>query len=503
MTLSRQYDPILKGLRPSSRSRVAAVLVLCWAEPCHQQPSLYKNGSSSASQTESVQTNDAGLFDRRHRYNAAAANSDAHDASGFAAPPLISPSDESRHASATGRLDPKLDSSSVASKAATNDARGNIERPPRRSYQSNQFETHADPSSNRDSASAGSTSSTAPQQSRAGRLGRLAYKKDDSISFIAQSRNAPQQSSFDANDQHHNNHSWTAPSRLPAGGATRGLGIEDVSGPYASQRSSNSSFTAAGYPSSRYGDAEYYGAFQHPVGVASTALDSQTTRSSSNGLSRAPSVGGTRAADYHNRFSRQGLSQELEQDLSQDSEARASRSSSEVQGGLPMMSGSSNDRSRRSPRGTLSDAAIAQLGAMPGASAGSLLNSNGAPLSSKNILTIALQKAQNAVQLDSANNVPEAIAAYQQAVRLLEEVMERIAPRSNKRSRPSREEERRRLRVIHDTYADRIRLLSMIYSPDIDTRGQIDDRDFASDQPHTAAEATGSPKCAATVNTRP
>ncbi|KDN48224.1 hypothetical protein K437DRAFT_88711 [Tilletiaria anomala UBC 951] len=113
--------------------------------------------------------------------------------------------------------------------------------------------------------------------------------------------------------------------------------------------------------------------------------------------------------------------------------------------------------------GLLSDRDIAILGAIPGSPPESLLNADGTPLNSKNILTIALQKAQNAVMLDGANNVPEAIAAYKQAVRLLQEVMERISPRPGKKTRSSREEERRRLRVIHDTYADRIRLLSMIY----------------------------------------
>lgn len=48
------------------------------------------------------------------------------------------------------------------------------------------------------------------------------------------------------------------------------------------------------------------------------------------------------------------------------------------------------------------------------------------PASSKSVLTIALQRAQSAVLLDSANNVPAAIAAYSQSVRLLKEVMARV-----------------------------------------------------------------------------
>ncbi|UZJ53987.1 hypothetical protein CBS101457_003307 [Exobasidium rhododendri] len=118
--------------------------------------------------------------------------------------------------------------------------------------------------------------------------------------------------------------------------------------------------------------------------------------------------------------------------------------------------------------GQLSDEAIMQLGAIPGQDTRSSLGpSKGQSLSSKTVLTIALQKAQNAVLLDSSNNVPDAIMAYRQAVRLLEEVMERVSPNKSTGSsrKNGREEERRRLKVIHDTYADRIRLLSMIHSP--------------------------------------
>ncbi|PWN29152.1 hypothetical protein BDZ90DRAFT_231150 [Jaminaea rosea] len=114
----------------------------------------------------------------------------------------------------------------------------------------------------------------------------------------------------------------------------------------------------------------------------------------------------------------------------------------------------------------LSDAEIVTLGAIDGQDPISLLPANGGALSSKNVLTIALAKAQNAVQHDSSNAVPEAIQAYSQAVRLLQEVMDRISPRAGSSRKSNREEERRRLRVIHDTYADRIRLLSMIYNTD-------------------------------------
>lgn len=46
--------------------------------------------------------------------------------------------------------------------------------------------------------------------------------------------------------------------------------------------------------------------------------------------------------------------------------------------------------------------------------------------SSKSALTIALQRAQSAVLLDSAQNYPAAITAYAQAVRLLRQVMARV-----------------------------------------------------------------------------
>lgn len=46
--------------------------------------------------------------------------------------------------------------------------------------------------------------------------------------------------------------------------------------------------------------------------------------------------------------------------------------------------------------------------------------------SSKSVLTVALQKANSAVLLDQAGNYPGAIAAYQQSVRMLKEVMDRV-----------------------------------------------------------------------------
>lgn len=325
------------------------------------------------------------------------------------------------------------------------------------------------------------SASAAPHQSRGGRLGRLAYKKDDSIAFIAQSRNVSLQSAVGARNASldvERSHPW--PNSI-ASGAPRGLGIDGGNSPPAFSTAPTDGYDRTDAPDAMLN--------RHAVGMATNSSQSNSLPSSSAGSSRAPSVAGMLGSGYHNRFSRQGIPQPLAQESLADADNRpeAARSSSEAQ--AARASGSAEHRSS-SPRGTLSDADIAALGAMPGASAGSLLNANGAPLSSKNILTIALQKAQNAVQLDSANNVPEAISAYKQAVRLLEEVMERIAPRNGKRSRPSREEERRRLRVIHDTYADRIRLLSMIYSPDdSDAHEDTTDTSFSgAEQPSSASK---------------
>ncbi|KAK4046522.1 hypothetical protein OIO90_006534 [Microbotryomycetes sp. JL221] len=129
---------------------------------------------------------------------------------------------------------------------------------------------------------------------------------------------------------------------------------------------------------------------------------------------------------------------------------------------------------------------------------GAAASTASASSSSKSILTMALQRAQSAVLLDSANNVPAAIAAYSQSVRLLQEVMARVeenarrdrekkaaaglgdrsAPRAGETNEEFRkrlakaekrdkakQDEARRLRVIHDTYKDRIRMLQSVLTP--------------------------------------
>ncbi|KAF9535823.1 hypothetical protein CPB83DRAFT_802441 [Crepidotus variabilis] len=94
--------------------------------------------------------------------------------------------------------------------------------------------------------------------------------------------------------------------------------------------------------------------------------------------------------------------------------------------------------------------------------------------SSRRALTRALELAREAVQLDSTNEDPEAaVQAYAQSVALLSEVMERVRSgedsteshrRRRRRSVAAQEEEIRRLQNIHDTYADRMNILSIIYS---------------------------------------
>ncbi|KAG8685532.1 hypothetical protein FRC09_014687, partial [Ceratobasidium sp. 395] len=96
------------------------------------------------------------------------------------------------------------------------------------------------------------------------------------------------------------------------------------------------------------------------------------------------------------------------------------------------------------------------------------------PPSSRRALTAALELAQEAVRIDSSGTEPlAAIAAYGKSVALLNEVMERVmrgegADRRKsgvrRRSDAAREDEVRRLKSIHDTYADRMQILSLIYN---------------------------------------
>ncbi|KAI0308056.1 hypothetical protein B0F90DRAFT_110822 [Multifurca ochricompacta] len=96
--------------------------------------------------------------------------------------------------------------------------------------------------------------------------------------------------------------------------------------------------------------------------------------------------------------------------------------------------------------------------------------------SSRRALTKALELAREAVKLDSTNDDPHgAVVAYGKSVALLSKVMERVMSGEDshdsvrrrggrRRSVVAQEEEVRRLKAIHDTYADRMNILSLIYS---------------------------------------
>ncbi|KAI0778015.1 hypothetical protein BD413DRAFT_466209 [Trametes elegans] len=99
---------------------------------------------------------------------------------------------------------------------------------------------------------------------------------------------------------------------------------------------------------------------------------------------------------------------------------------------------------------------------------------NGQRPSSRRALTRALELAREAVRLDSTNDDPHgAVMAYARSVALLSEVMERVmrgedsteSRRRNGRRRSvvAQEEEVRRLKSIHDTYAERMNILSVVY----------------------------------------
>ncbi|THH21472.1 hypothetical protein EW146_g70 [Bondarzewia mesenterica] len=96
--------------------------------------------------------------------------------------------------------------------------------------------------------------------------------------------------------------------------------------------------------------------------------------------------------------------------------------------------------------------------------------------SSRRALTKALELAREAVKLDSTNDDPYgAVVAYGKSVALLSKVMERVMRGEDsteshrrrggrRRSVVAQEEEVKRLKAIHDTYADRMNILSLIYS---------------------------------------
>ncbi|KAF8309723.1 hypothetical protein DL93DRAFT_1700177 [Clavulina sp. PMI_390] len=93
--------------------------------------------------------------------------------------------------------------------------------------------------------------------------------------------------------------------------------------------------------------------------------------------------------------------------------------------------------------------------------------------SSRRALVAALSLAQDAVKLDTDGKDPQAaVDAYFRSVQLLREVMGRVSSgesasgtsRDPSRSLTPREEEVRRLKSIHDTYAERLEVLCNMYN---------------------------------------
>ncbi|TIC75076.1 hypothetical protein E3Q00_01221 [Wallemia mellicola] len=88
-------------------------------------------------------------------------------------------------------------------------------------------------------------------------------------------------------------------------------------------------------------------------------------------------------------------------------------------------------------------------------------------ISSRQMLNNALSLANTAVNLDKDNDFPKALHAYKDAMDLLENVMRRVEAENSTNSsqqKPTsrRLEEARRLKIIHETYKDRIRLLEVL-----------------------------------------
>ena len=187
-------------------------------------------------------------------------------------------------------------------------------RPVRPSLHSNHTDSLVAPSSIKEQPQ---SASAAPQQSRGGRLGRLAYKKDDSIAFIAQSRNASLQSTAGARNASldvERSHPW---SQFNTSGAPRGLGIDGDNSP-----PSFSTAPSDGFDRTDASDAMLN---RHAVGMATNSSQSNSLPSSSAGSSRAPSVAGMLGGGYHNRFSRQGIPQPAMQESLADADTRPAR----------------------------------------------------------------------------------------------------------------------------------------------------------------------------------
>ncbi|GAA5967864.1 hypothetical protein JCM21900_003818 [Sporobolomyces salmonicolor] len=210
--------------------------------------------------------------------------------------------------------------------------------------------------------------------------------------------------------------------------------------------------------------------------------------------------------------------------------------------GSPTSTTSRRSRTGRPGSSRLSDGVefTSSLGSPPLPSAAlapiaSTSTSTSTSTSSKSVLTIALQRAQSAVLLDSANNFPAAIAAYSQSVRLLKEVMARVDEgrgRESERKRNSgggvigrregetteewerrqlkwerkekaKVDEARRLKVIHDTYEDRIRMLITMNPSLALTQTVPFPSTSASTLPQTPSDPTSPPSFSPTSPSRP
>ncbi|KAF8334004.1 uncharacterized protein EI90DRAFT_3050620 [Cantharellus anzutake] len=123
---------------------------------------------------------------------------------------------------------------------------------------------------------------------------------------------------------------------------------------------------------------------------------------------------------------------------------------------------SSNQSVSRDPQPSLRQSAA---GSVSGQTLTSPPRSSSRSSRPQKALIAALQLAQEAVQLDSSGGNPfAAVKAYARSVALLSDVMEKAVNGDHSQSLASREEEVRKLRSIHDTYAERMEVLCNIYN---------------------------------------
>ncbi|KAJ7630681.1 hypothetical protein FB45DRAFT_1027877 [Roridomyces roridus] len=128
--------------------------------------------------------------------------------------------------------------------------------------------------------------------------------------------------------------------------------------------------------------------------------------------------------------------------------------------------------------------------------------------SSRRALTRALELAREAVQLDSTNEEPEAaVMAYGRSVALLSEVMERVRRGEDSTDPSSRRRNGRPRSAVaqeeeHDTYADRMNILSIIYNiPPVpySTTNEYIQMTSQADQQQQSSASTSSPTSSAST----